>query len=875
MRAGKKRVFSSLLAAIFLAGTIREPVLANNAPILQPQQEGEIQVQTASLSQSAENSITDTTRDQFMTALEQRKSPIVVDGTISIGEDATSTGRMRPVEIPGDTVITGTAGSTLLCRGPIQIAGDNVSFRDIGLKFESTDALNSIPHREIFLAGHSLTLDNVSTYLEGGAGGGTSLEGIGGTEKELLPTVYGGGFNGTEIGSNASLTVQNSNSETMFKGIYMGNDAGSDDKVPYSGEAFLNLDTKVIVREGVFTEQNSRAAICVEGSGSVINKKFYGNENTALTFKQCSMVEAQIEGVGHILLDEGAYLAPLKDSFYSFHNITLRNQACLDLNGISQAGITGDFTGGAYDPANQMDERGILVLDQQGTLTIQGNVTGTTQFQTYNRMYPGMLFSGRQYIIAGRTDETENNFVLPEQSIQGGYELNYTGGAWTAYDPNAGEVQLPEVGSIEILSAPEKVNVEKILEESDAVVAESVSGCKIIWRDTEGNPISQEEVEDQGFYGYDYVIGIKTEYWESDDPDILTKTDWSNPVYFVSSDRTQDTYYLQATADARTGDYTFLFCPDWFESLNTVADVKALSDTVKAELRIQLYRGEEEPEPGPIPDPNPKPGPTPAPEPEPAPEPDSGQEHVHDYRAQVIREATCGQTGLVVYQCSGCEDSYSEEIPLKAHKSETLCTKAVPGADGSFMEKCSVCGKILKQSAIYAPKTLTLSEDCYVYDGSEKQPEVILKDSRGQVIDASQYTVTYENNRNVGKASVSISLKGNYSGTLEETFTIEPKSTSLSKLSAKSKGFTVKWKKQSTQTNGYVIQYSTSKKFAKKAAKSVTVKNKKATSKTIKKLKANKKYYVRICTYKNTKENGKSVKLYSKWSKVKTVTVKK
>ena len=48
-----------------------------------------------------------------------------------------------------------------------------------------------------------------------------------------------------------------------------------------------------------------------------------------------------------------------------------------------------------------------------------------------------------------------------------------------------------------------------------------------------------------------------------------------------------------------------------------------------------------------------------------------------------------------------------------------------------------------------------------------------------------------------------------------------------------------------------------------------------ATSKTVSRLKAKKKYYVRIRTYKTVKISGKSVKLYSKWSKVKAVTTKK
>ena len=63
-------------------------------------------------------------------------------------------------------------------------------------------------------------------------------------------------------------------------------------------------------------------------------------------------------------------------------------------------------------------------------------------------------------------------------------------------------------------------------------------------------------------------------------------------------------------------------------------------------------------------------------------------------------------------------------------------------------------------------------------------------------------------------------------------------------------------------------RFSTSSKF--KGAKTATITKNKTVSKAISKLKAKKKYYVRIRTYKTVKVNGKSVKLYSAWSKAKS-----
>ena len=96
----------------------------------------------------------------------------------------------------------------------------------------------------------------------------------------------------------------------------------------------------------------------------------------------------------------------------------------------------------------------------------------------------------------------------------------------------------------------------------------------------------------------------------------------------------------------------------------------------------------------------------------------------------------------------------------------------------------------------------------------------------------------------------------------------KPKSAAIKKLKSAKKAIAIEWKKVSG-VNGYEIQVATDKKF-KKNKKTITVKKQKTTKVTVKKLKAKKKYYVRIRTYKTVK--GK--KVYSSWSKVKTVKTK-
>lgn len=113
-------------------------------------------------------------------------------------------------------------------------------------------------------------------------------------------------------------------------------------------------------------------------------------------------------------------------------------------------------------------------------------------------------------------------------------------------------------------------------------------------------------------------------------------------------------------------------------------------------------------------------------------------------------------------------------------------------------------------------------------------------------------------------------LTSDYTFSLDYTPTFS--NSSISKLTAKKKAFKVKWKKASSIT-GYEIQYSLKKNM--KSSKKIKIKNSASTSKTIKKLKAKKKYYVRIRTYKTVNINGTNTTYYGKWSSKKTVTTKK
>ncbi len=163
---------------------------------------------------------------------------------------------------------------------------------------------------------------------------------------------------------------------------------------------------------------------------------------------------------------------------------------------------------------------------------------------------------------------------------------------------------------------------------------------------------------------------------------------------------------------------------------------------------------------------------------------------------------------------------------------------------------------------------IVLSAKTFTYNGKVQRPSVKTVDGY-RLIDGVDYDVELSGeSKEPGSYTMTIIGKGLASGTAQEKYTIIPKGTSLSKVASAKKALKVTWKKQTAQTTGYQIQYSLKKSF--KGAKTKTVSGVKKTSLTIKKLKAKKKYYVRIRTYKQV---GKT-KYCSAWSKAKYAKTK-
>ena len=160
-------------------------------------------------------------------------------------------------------------------------------------------------------------------------------------------------------------------------------------------------------------------------------------------------------------------------------------------------------------------------------------------------------------------------------------------------------------------------------------------------------------------------------------------------------------------------------------------------------------------------------------------------------------EATCEDDGNIAYTyCPDCKkyfDMDGAEITLedtvvkaKGHKQVTegveKATFDESGYTGDVV--CKECGKLIKRGQkIYRVSSVTVANG--TYNGKAQLPKVVVKDSKGKVLGASDYSVVYKNNVNAGKGSVVVTLKGKYAGTKTINFTIAKAKQSITKAVVK------------------------------------------------------------------------------------------
>ena len=148
---------------------------------------------------------------------------------------------------------------------------------------------------------------------------------------------------------------------------------------------------------------------------------------------------------------------------------------------------------------------------------------------------------------------------------------------------------------------------------------------------------------------------------------------------------------------------------------------------------------------------------------------------------EIISKPTCTTNGSHV-------DSYYCTVCGTLIKKVTVTDKALGHkfeewkVNGNKKERsCTICGyKETEDLTVNISKTeITLSNTAYVYDGTQKQPTITVKDGNKQLVNGKDYSITYSNNVKAGIATVTISGKSHYVGTVNKTFVIQKASNSI------------------------------------------------------------------------------------------------
>ena len=244
----------------------------------------------------------------------------------------------------------------------------------------------------------------------------------------------------------------------------------------------------------------------------------------------------------------------------------------------------------------------------------------------------------------------------------------------------------------------------------------------------------------------------------------------------------------------------------------------------------------------------------------------------HSYGNSVVtKQPTCTSEGTAIKTCTKCNATVTEKLPAKGHTAVTdkgypaTCTTAGKtdgshcsvcntvikvqtvinatghkssgwivdkaasiGVKGSKHKECTVCKKVLDTAEIPAlsrisisKASVTLSTSTYAYDGKAKKPGVTVKLNGKTLKNGTDYTVSYSNNTKVGTAKVTITGKGNYTGSVSKTYSIKNnfKKATVSGISTKAftgknitQSITVKYNgKTLKKGTDYTVSYSNNK----------------------------------------------------------------
>ena len=346
-----------------------------------------------------------------------------------------------PLMINKNITIEGSSGKLptdvdadgLVVRAPIQL-GANVTFKNIKLQLVPQVVLGAGGRQNIlgaqspmaatiFVAGNTLTLDNVNTKV-----GTSSLQ-----DKDR-PYISGGTYknNGT-LGEKSVINIINPNSQTKFAAIYAG-DYWNDRNI----DVEINLNSSVLnnkIYTGGFSKKLTGNVSVRLGDKSNIysfdKTNHSGNLNVTVD-KDSYMDNLDINGIDELTLDENAKVILKKGSDLNIKNINIKKDSVLDLRKGNNLNLKGNLTG-----ANNVNNAGCMLIASTQTLNISNEVIGITKLNHLNTIYSQVVANNHQYVKANKS--SNGDFVL-DNIVHRGYilEKNISGNnkIWTVVKGN-------------------------------------------------------------------------------------------------------------------------------------------------------------------------------------------------------------------------------------------------------------------------------------------------------------------------------------------------------------------------------------------------------------------------------------------------------
>ena len=387
-------------------------------------------------------------------------------------------GSALPLIINKNITIAGndTEKSVLQLRAAIQLAAD-VTFKDMRLQIApeiilgksslnyNTNTTSEILGTEafkstaIYVGGHTLTIDNVNTKLDSEA------------QSKIRPYISGGAYrlntDNSILGGNTVVNIINANAETKFADIYAG-DYFKSRNIPatlnlsgkfldsvvhcggYSDSSILNSDVDI----NLYAD-NPDSSAQVSGITGFDTANHNGKVNVTLT-KNVFSSSMSLNDIECLKLDNNSRINFDSSNIFDVKNVILGNNTILDFRQLTgNPAITETLL--SLAPADDTQKNASILLNNEQTLRISGNVTGTTRLNVVDTQEIISNFNyGHTYVTSSQSsdgtfsiDGTKDTFAELKTETEDNIKK------WSIYKKSGSEPDDTDFKSFEITDGPD------------------------------------------------------------------------------------------------------------------------------------------------------------------------------------------------------------------------------------------------------------------------------------------------------------------------------------------------------------------------------------------------------------------------------------